>query len=328
MMGGGDTPHGRRHLLAVPSHCAQKNSQRKWRRIGTPPIAGNCGISSAGLAPWHLRMGRALPLTGNDRTKPDWLLFAEERRSPWPVPATALRPTRSTISPTSPRNSCGVMRSIVLSTPKFRATARPRLCLGHGACTFLFDPASRPMSEPACWRADACPFVLRINGTCASLPLPAPLLKHEMAERGERYLVIRNARGAHRIELGTDHAGSEPMVQLPLDASLGVRLACLQAYTSGKSARIARLRPTAYQTVRLALMLAILDRLENAHNSHCDSRVIAAELLFPGAELPRRAIEWKSSSLRRQTQRIVAASQLMRERGFRRLLYGHISVAA
>lgn len=292
------------------------------------PLPVTVAYPAPTLRPGISERGRALPSTGNDQTKPDWLLFAEERRSPWPVSATALRPTRSTISRTSHRNSCGVMRSIVLSTLKRRATTKPRLCLGHGDCTFLFDPASSPMSEPACWRADACPSVLRIDGTCASLPLPAPLLEHEMAERGERYIVIRNARGAHRIELGTDHAGTGPKAQLPLDASLGVRLACLQAFTSGKSARIARLRPTAYQTVRLALMLAILDRLENADNSHCDSRAIAAELVFPGAELPRRAIEWKSSSLRRHTQRIVAASQMMRERGFRRLLYGQISVAA
>lgn len=139
--------------------------------------------------------------------------------------------------------------------------------------------------------------------------------------------MARNAVGAHRIELLTDPTGGGPSVELPLDASLGVRLACLQAYASGRSASPARLWPTAYQAGRLALMLAILDRLDDAENSSGDTRVIAAELVFPGAELPRRAIEWKSSSLRRQTQRIVAAAQWMRARGFRRLLDGQISTA-
>lgn len=158
------------------------------------------------------------------------------------------------------------------------------------------------------------------------MPLPAPTIELEMAGGGGRYLVIRNAKGAHRMELGTDPIAAGPRVELPLDASLGARLACLQAHALGGSACSARLRPTAYQAGRLALMLEILDRLDDADNSHCDTRSIAAELVFPGAELPRRAIEWKSSSLRRQTQRIVATAQTMCERGFRRLLYGQISV--
>jgi hypothetical protein len=271
--------------------------------------------------------GRALPWIGNDGTKPEWLLFAEERRSPWSVAATALHLTCSTISPTSPRNSCGAMPSIVLSTPPLRATPTPRTCLEHGACTFLFNPASSPISEPACWRADVCPFVLRIDGSFASLSAPAPTLEHELAPQSDRYLVVRRDVGAHRIELGTDLTVGAPRAQLPLDAFLGLRLACLQAYASGRSEWSARLRPTAYQSGRLALMLAILDWRDDAENASGATRAIAAELVFPGAKLPRRAIEWKSSSFRRQTQRIVAAAQSMCSHGFRRLLHGQTSIA-
>lgn len=148
-----------------------------------------------------------------------------------------------------------------------------------------------------------------------------------MAE-GNRCFVMRNAVGAHRIEFAIDTNGRGPKVEMPLDAALCVRLACLQAYASGTSVLPARLRPTAYQTARLALMLAILDRLDDDDNPAINARDIAGELVFPGAELPHRAIEWKSSSLRRQTQRLVAAAKSMRDHGYRRLLNGQIPAAA
>jgi Uncharacterized conserved protein (DUF2285) len=136
------------------------------------------------------------------------------------------------------------------------------------------------------------------------------------------------AVGAHRVELAIESAGTAPKVELPLDAALDVRLACLHSYVAGKYVMSVRLRPTAYQAGRLALMLAILDRLDSGDNPAVDARVIAAELVFPGAALPRRAIEWKSSSLRRQTLRLVAAAKSMRDQGFRRLLHGQVPLAA
>lgn len=272
--------------------------------------------------------GSAMPSTGNDRAKPERLNHGQERRSPWSVPATAPRCMRSTIFPTSPTNSCGAMPIIALSTPQPRATPPPRMCLGYGACTFLFDPADDPKSEPACWRADACPFVLRINGPRGTDWLPASSLPDLLIFEGERYLVMRSAVGAHRVEIAINTTGSGPTVELPLDAALCVRLACLQAYASGTSAVPVRLRPTAYQAGRLALMLAILDLLDNGDNPAVDARAIAAELVYPGAKLPHRAIEWKSSSLRRQTLRLVTAAKSMRDHGFRGLLHGQIPAAA
>lgn len=61
MMDGGGTPHGGRHFLAVPSHCAQKNYQRKCKQVGAPPISGNYGISTVGCAPCHPRTGEGAP---------------------------------------------------------------------------------------------------------------------------------------------------------------------------------------------------------------------------------------------------------------------------
>lgn len=220
------------------------------------------------------------------------------------------------------------MPNIAPSMPQLRVSPTPRSFLGHGACTFLFDPADDPKSEPAYWRADACPFVLRIEGPTGTDWLPVSSSPDRLVAEGERYFVMRNAVGAHRIELAIDTNGRGPKVELPLDAALCVRLACLQAYASGTSVLPVRLRPTAYQTGRLALMLAILDRLDDDDNPTINARAIAGELVFPGAELPYRAIEWKSSSLRRQTQRLVAAAKSMRDHGYSGLLHGQIPIAA
>src|SRR3546814_6457421 len=64
------------------------------------------------------------------------------------------------------------MPSIAPSTPPPRVSPIPRSFLGHGACTFLFDPAGDPKSEPAYWLADVCPFVLRIEGSTGTDWLP------------------------------------------------------------------------------------------------------------------------------------------------------------
>jgi repressor of nif and glnA expression len=75
----------------------------------------------------------------------------------------------------------------------------------------------------------------------------------------------------------------------------------------------------------MALLLAILDVLAE-HGGQCvNTRHIAAELVFPGAQIPDRAIEWKSSSLRRQTQRLIAAAKSMRDGGYRHLLHGQVA---
>lgn len=140
--------------------------------------------------------------------------------------------------------------------------------------------------------------------------------------------MTRGARGAHRIEFKISPASVGPKVEFLLDDALTVRLACLEAFSSGKPSPSGRLQPTPYQSGRLALLLAVLDRLEHGDNTFAGTRIIASELIFPGAELPSRAIEWKSSSFRRQTQRVVAAAKSMREHGYRHLLHGQISHSA
>lgn len=136
------------------------------------------------------------------------------------------------------------------------------------------------------------------------------------------YLVMRNEAAVFRFEFSNKAHWNHSKVDLPLDDQIGLRLACLAAFSGRKPSLRARLRPTSYQAVRLALMLAILDRLEDVDGHPVRIRAIASELVFPGSPLPSRAIEWKSSTYRRQTQRLIAAAKAMRAGGYRQLLLG------
>ena len=137
--------------------------------------------------------------------------------------------------------------------------------------------------------------------------------------------MIRARTGAHRIEFRLNAACTRPRAELVLDDALSVRLACLAAFSTARPTLSVRLRPTPYQSDRMALLLAILDVLAEHGAQRVETRQIAAEVVFPGAQIHDRAIEWKSSSLRRQTQRLIAAAKSMRDGGFRHLLHGQVA---
>lgn len=214
------------------------------------------------------------------------------------------------------------MPPIVPSMPRPGAAATPGSLPGHGGCTFLVDPADDPLVQPACWRAENSPFVLRIDNPRGDIRIHGTVLQRNIAVGEVRYLVLRGSFGAHRVELAVSDPCAAPSAALGLDASLMARLGCLEALASGKPDVPLRLRPTACQAARLGLMLAVLDRLGDEATGPPNLRAIATELAFPGAGLPARAIEWKSSSIRRQTQRLVATAKSVRDGGYRHLLQG------
>lgn len=206
--------------------------------------------------------------------------------------------------------------------PRPCEAATPGSLLGHGDCTFLADPADDPLIMPACWRADTSPLVLRIDGYRGEMRIPGTVLQRDVAVGKVRYLVLRGTFGAHRVELAVRPRSATASIALGLDASLLPRLGCLEALVSGKPDMPLQLRPTPYQASRLGLMLAVLDRLEEETNGPANIRAIATELAFPGVDLPARAIEWKSSSIRRQTQRLLVTARWLRDGGYRHLLQG------
>ncbi|MBO6767380.1 MAG: DUF2285 domain-containing protein [Erythrobacter sp.] len=84
------------------------------------------------------------------------------------------------------------------------------------------------------------------------------------------------------------------------------------------------LRPTPFQRHRLGRMLTILDAVARLGGENVTNRQIASAAIYPGVEFGS-ALEWKSSSHRRQTQRLLAEARHMAESGYRKLLMGRLT---
>lgn len=111
------------------------------------------------------------------------------------------------------------------------------------------------------------------------------------------------------------------------DARQDVRLAAVSSLLAGcGGARQIRalkgLRPSDVQAHRLTIMLRILDCLVTAGGHNPSIREIAAKAIYSRPEFSR-SIEWKSSSARRQTQRLLREALDMTEGGYRNLLNGN-----
>jgi hypothetical protein len=82
------------------------------------------------------------------------------------------------------------------------------------------------------------------------------------------------------------------------------------------------LKPSGYQKCRLTLLLKIIDALNQPGDGRFVTlREIAKKVIYPNMD-PGRAIEWKASSHRRQTQRLIAEARVLVDGGYRFLLKG------
>ncbi len=82
------------------------------------------------------------------------------------------------------------------------------------------------------------------------------------------------------------------------------------------------LKPSGYQKSRLTLLLKIIDALHQPGDGRFATlREIAKKVIYPNMD-PGRAIEWKASSHRRQTQRLIAEARALVDGGYRFLLKG------
>lgn len=141
---------------------------------------------------------------------------------------------------------------------------------------------------------------------------------------GSRYIVLEGRTARHRLlvrETGCSGLGG---YLLPGDDCLMIRIAATAAFhepddpcSPAKSAR--QLQPTTYQRFRLERMLAVLDAFQVSPGSRPSLRDLADEVLHLG-EPDSSAIEWKSSSRRRQVQRIAAEASRLARSGYRELL--------
>ena len=136
-------------------------------------------------------------------------------------------------------------------------------------------------------------------------------------------MVLADVGGRHRLLVVASARLGGDNYLIPQDQSVPIRLAALDVFhccVDGSSvpAKRHQLRPTAYQSHRLHLLLAILDNLARAPEG-VTLREIAGTLVYRGWSA-QRAIDWKSSSQRRQTQRLVAEARRMASHGYLGLL--------
>ena len=129
-----------------------------------------------------------------------------------------------------------------------------------------------------------------------------------LADTALAYLIVRDDAAALRRQVA---------------ARLEARLSGVPSASGLKA-----LLPTPFQRHRLCLLLAILDAVLDSAQGRgqpVTTRQIAASLVYPRASLPTGAA-WKSSSERRQTQRLVDEALAMMRGGYRTLLRGKTAV--
>lgn len=229
----------------------------------------------------------------------------------------------------SRRNSCAAIPPTGSNTPgsPARAASTRNLQLAakwpaHGALNFPIDPDLSARTHPAIWQAEENAHVVILSGgdaVKAALALCDVIVKR--ASNAGDHLVLASRGARHRLLMTASARLEVDTYLIPRDQSFPIRLAALDAFhccVSGSAVRTARrqLLPTAYQSHRLHLLLAILDALGRAPEG-VTLRDIAGTLVYRGLS-EQRAIDWKSSSQRRQTQRLVAEARRM-SHGYRNL---------
>ncbi len=84
-------------------------------------------------------------------------------------------------------------------------------------------------------------------------------------------------------------------------------------------------KPTAYQQYRLKLLVAVLDMVNPPTGEAATTYRVARTLVYPHMKNCSSA-EWKSSSERRQTQRLIDEALTLMRGGYRSLLCAKAAV--
>jgi hypothetical protein len=156
----------------------------------------------------------------------------------------------------------------------------------------------------------------------------APLVDRMLGDG--RHLVLADADGPHRIWLRAPAAHGPLACLVPWDDALGQRLNAARRLerrlaNEGAATPGGARRPTAFQRRRLGLLLDIVDALDPQprHQSQPPRQPttyeIAFRFVYPRMTIGRGA-EWKSSSERRRTQRLIKEAYALVESGYLRLL--------
>lgn len=197
-----------------------------------------------------------------------------------------------------------------------------------GGWSFPVAPNLDASQQPAIWRPSEAPSIITfregLRGTQAIMSRATDVGLHIANEANNnegRHLIFEGKCRRYRIlikpawlELGGGYIiPDDPWVETRISAIRDFNKALEGAETLRPTG------PTKYQRRRLELLLAILDSQLLPDGRRRTLRQLAQTVIYPRSDLGR-AIEWKSSSERRHTQRLVCeAHHLMRE-GYRALL--------
>lgn len=138
-----------------------------------------------------------------------------------------------------------------------------------------------------------------------------------------RHLVLFGGDEWHRLWLRIDDPGA-PLASLILrDGLIDLRRVAAVRLDSWLGGAIgpasSGFLPTDYQARRLSIMLAIIDLQQGPEGDRVTSHDVACRIVYPGLSV-RRGAEWKSSSERRRTQRLIEEARALMLGGYRALL--------
>jgi len=193
---------------------------------------------------------------------------------------------------------------------------------GRGAFAFPCDPDLPPETRPALWApALAASIVIVDEGDgLARLAVTDRHLHRRQCHDGT-HIVARAGRQKLRFWLRRAPALHDTAFYLPLDALFDGRVRAVrqaQLWIAGGDAAIADdSRLSRFQAARLDLMLDLLD----AKASGAPLRKLA-QIAYPALP-PLTASEWKASSERRGTHRLIVEAERYRDGGYRDLLRDH-----
>jgi hypothetical protein len=161
---------------------------------------------------------------------------------------------------------------------------------------------------------------------CAPLDLahwPAILADRLLSDG--RHIVLGDAGGPHHLWTRDPRPGQPLAYIIPHDAAVGERTAATERFDRRRSGVPASRcpgtsHPTQFKARRLSLLLAVLDALLNV-GDRPNTHEIASQLIYPHMTIGRGA-EWKASSERRRTQRVIDEALALMHGGYRALLRG------
>jgi hypothetical protein len=236
------------------------------------------------------------------------------------------------------RSFCGAILSIARTGKrsgvygKVRCRSR-RSWPGDGASAFPCEPSAFAAAEPALWQAALVPTTVILDTAPPGIADAAPfdidawpiILADRMLSTG-RHLILGDIDGPHRLWVRDPLKGSALAYVLVRDDAIDLRHSAVQRFHR-RLAGAAPVRlppgfaPTPFQRWRLSMLLDILDAVLDRERSTITTHEIARRHVYPHMRIGR-GNEWKSSSERRRTQRLIDEAMGLMNGGYRALLRG------